>query len=115
MKRLNVYYEKILVGYLTENDKQELCFTYTAEWLQYDRAIALSSNIYLSEKIFYGENVQSFFENLLPEGDILDFISQAVHISSNNVFGLLERFGGDTAGAFSILPEATKPATDSRF
>jgi serine/threonine-protein kinase HipA len=115
MKRLNVYYEKILVGYLTENDKQELCFTYTAEWLQYDRAIALSSNIYLSEKIFYGENVQSFFENLLPEGDILDFISQAVHISSNNVFGLLERFGGDTAGAFSILPEAIKPATDSHY
>jgi len=115
MKRLNVYYEKILVGYLTENDKQVLCFTYTAEWLQYDRAIALSPNIGLSEKIFYGENVQSFFENLLPEGDVLDFISQAVHISSNNVFGLLERFGGDTAGAFSILPEAIKPAADPHY
>jgi len=115
MKSLNVYYENILVGYLTENDKQALCFTYTAEWLQYDRAIALSPNIGLSEKIFYGENVQSFFENLLPEGDVLDFISQAVHISPTNVFGLLERFGGDTAGAFSILPEAIKPATDPHY
>jgi len=100
MKSLNVYYETILVGYLTENDKQELYFTYTAEWLQRDQAIALSPDIYLSEKIFSGEKVESFFENLLPEGDILDFISQAVHISPNNVFGLLERFGGDTAGAF---------------
>jgi len=115
MKSLNVYYETILVGYLTENDMQALCFTYTAEWLQYDQAIALSPDIYLSEAIFSGEKLESFFENLLPEGDILDFISQAVHISPSNVFGLLERFGGDTAGAFSILPEAIKPSAEPHY
>ncbi len=110
MQKLSVYYESTLVGYLSEGDKQELCFSYTNDWLINDVAIALSPDIYLSDQLFSGDVVESFFGNLLPEGDVLDFISQAIHISSNNVFGLLERFGGDTAGAFSILPEGLEPS-----
>jgi len=110
MKKLSVYYESTLVGYLSECDKQELCFSYTNDWLINDVAIALSPDIYLSDQLFSGDVVESFFGNLLPEGDVLDFISQAIHISSSNVFGLLERFGGDTAGAFSILPEGLEPS-----
>jgi len=110
MKRLSVYYESTLVGYLSEDDKQALCFSYTNDWLINNVAIALSPDIYLSDQLFSGDVVESFFGNLLPEGDVLDFISQAMHISSSNVFGLLERFGGDTAGAFSILPEGLEPS-----
>jgi serine/threonine-protein kinase HipA len=57
----------------------------------------------------------SFFENLLPEGDVLEFISKAAQISSTNVFGLLERFGGDTAGAFSLLPEGMLPSDKPHY
>ncbi len=115
MKKLSVYYETTLVGYLSEGDKQALCFSYTNDWLINDTAIALSPDIYLSDQLFSGDVVESFFGNLLPEGDVLDFISQAIHISSSNVFGLLERFGGDTAGAFSILPEGLEPSDTPHY
>jgi serine/threonine-protein kinase HipA len=48
---------------------------------------------------YTGDLVQAYFDNLLPEGSVRDFIARAEHISPTNVFGLLERFGGDTAGA----------------
>ncbi|MCF7972158.1 MAG: type II toxin-antitoxin system HipA family toxin [Methylococcaceae bacterium] len=115
MKKLLVYYASTLVGYLSESDNQELCFSYTNDWLINDAAIALSPDIYLSDQLFSGDVVESFFGNLLPEGDVLDFISQAIHISSSNVFGLLERFGGDTAGAFSILPEGLEPSDTPHY
>jgi len=115
MKNLNVYYEMTLVGQLSENDQQKLCFNYIDDWLKSETAIELSPDLPLSDQHFIGEEVESFFENLLPEGDILDFISQAAHISANNVFGLLECFGGDTAGAFSILPENIKPSDEYHY
>lgn len=115
MSRLNVYHEKTLVGYLGEDDKQGLFFSYSHNWLTNKKAIALSPDLPLCEHLFKGDQVESFFENLLPEGDVLDFISQAEHISSGNIFGLLERFGGDTAGAFSILPEALAPSDEPHY
>ena len=81
----------------------------------YEFATPLSPDIPLSDQAFHGEAVMSFFENLLPEGDVLEFISKAAQISSTNVFGLLERFGGDTAGAFSLLPEAMFPSDKPHY
>ena len=36
-------------------------------------------------------------------------------ISPDNVFALLERFGGDTAGAYPLLPEGERPADEPRY
>ncbi len=115
MKKLNVFHGVTLIGHLSEDDHHQLCFRYTHDWLISDNAIALSPTIDISDQTFSGDEVESFFENLLPEGDVLDFISQTIQISSTNVFALLERFGGDTAGAFSILPEGLKPSDDPHY
>lgn len=115
MRKLNIYHEKTLVGYLSEGDKQSLFFSYSHDWLTNKNAIALSPELPLCDLLFEGDQVESFFENLLPEGDVLDFISQVEHISSGNIFGLLERFGGDIAGAFSILPEQVEPADEPHY
>src|SRR6218665_2639066 len=50
-----------------------------------------------------------------PEGSVRDFIAQAEHISAGNLFGLLERFGGDTARALSLLPQGQPPSADPRY
>ena len=105
MKKLNVFFDGSLVGHLLEGQGGVLSFTYTQDWLKSQFATPLSPDIPLIDQEFHGDSVISFFENLLPEGDVLKFISKAAQISSSNVFGLLERFGGDTAGAFSLLPE----------
>lgn len=113
MNRLSVYLGEQLVGYLHEGDS--LSFNYVQDWLVRPNAISLCPELPLSDSLFSGEVVSSFFENLLPEGDVLDFISKAAQISANNVYGLLERFGGDTAGAFSILPERMQPNDEPHY
>ena len=46
----------------------------------------------------------AFFGNLLPEEDVRTQIALATGISAANDYGLLERFGGDVAGAVTLLP-----------
>lgn len=115
MKRLVLFAGDQLVGYLQENQQYELVFSYAPDWLTNPKAIALSANLPLTEQIFTSDAVTAFFENLLPEGDVLNFISQAAQISQGNIFGLLERFGGDTAGAFSILPDGMEPTGEPHY
>ncbi|MBS3955645.1 MAG: type II toxin-antitoxin system HipA family toxin [Methylomicrobium sp.] len=115
MQRLNVYAGNILVGHLSAGDATGMIFVYAHSWLTHEAATPLSPDIPLSEQKFQGEQVTSFFENLLPEGDVLNFISKAVHISPTNIFGLLERFGGDTAGAFSLLPDGMCPSDEPHY
>lgn len=110
MKKLNVYAEKTIIGHLIEQGNDQLSFRYDSDWLKNNNAIVLSPELALADVLYVGEAVKSFFENLLPEGDVLEFISQTAHISSDNTYGLLERFGGDTAGAFSILPDEMIPS-----
>lgn len=115
MKRLSVYAGEHLVGHLNEDGGNGLSFIYSPDWLANPEAIPLSPELPLAHQVFHGDPVIAFFENLLPEGDVLEFISKAAHISSGNIFGLLERFGGDTAGAFSILPEGMQPSGQPHY
>lgn len=115
MRRLAVFAGDQLVGHLQESQQSELLFNYALNWLSNPKAIALSTNLPLTEQTFTGDAVTAFFENLLPEGDVLTFISQAAQISQGNIFGLLERFGGDTAGAFSILPDGMEPKGEPHY
>lgn len=115
MKQLSIYAGEHLVGHLNEGDANGMSFIYAPNWLANPDAVPLSPELPLADQVFHGDHVSSFFENLLPEGDVLDFISKAAHISSGNIFGLLERFGGDTAGAFSILPEGMLPSDQPHY
>lgn len=115
MKRLAVFAGEQLAGHLQESKQYKLEFSYTPDWLATSDAFALSPSLPLAEQTFSGDAVTAFFENLLPEGDVLNFISQAAQISQGNIFGLLERFGGDTAGAFSILPDGMEPSGEPHY
>jgi serine/threonine-protein kinase HipA len=115
MNRLCVFADGQLVGRLQENERYELEFIYTPDWIAKSDAFALSTSLQLTEQALTGDGVTAYFENLLPEGDVLNFISKAAQISQGNIFGLLERFGGDTAGAFSILPEGMEPTREPHY
>ena len=51
-----------------------------------------------------------FFESLLPEGAQRDAVARVLAVSPDNEFGLLERLGGDVAGAFSLWREGESPS-----
>jgi serine/threonine-protein kinase HipA len=49
--------------------------------------------------------VRAFFAGLLPEAEPRDRIASILGVSGGNDFAILERIGGDCAGAVSLFPE----------
>jgi serine/threonine-protein kinase HipA len=85
---------------------------------EYDEAYnlnGLSLILPVKEKLFEGTEARIFFENLLPEGEQRKIISRATKISSENVFGLLKRFGGECAGAIVITADSNPQVADNEY
>lgn len=92
------------VGVL-EDDGRRLVFSYDAAWLADAGALPLSRQLPLQSEPFEGRSVNVFFGGLLPEADARDQIARNLGISANNDFAMLERIGGECAGAITLLPE----------
>jgi len=94
-----------LVGTLYRSEP--LAFSYSASWLGHAAATPLHLAIPLGEGRIDTPYVAAFFENLLPEGDQRELISLREQVTT--VFGLLSRVGGESAGAYVLLPEGESP------
>ena len=70
-----------------------------------------SMPLYSGELTAPSDNAHRFFANFLPEGDARALAVRHFRVSDDD-FELLRRFGGECAGALSILPEGQQP--DSR-
>lgn len=115
MKQLDVFKGDVLIGYLRQHASSPLEFSYAPEWLAQADAVALSAELPLRPEKHEGLAVANYFDNLLPEGGVRQFVAQATQVSTDNVFGLMERFGGDTAGALSLLPQGQRPSGAPRY
>ena len=114
MSKLIVYFQEKVVGQLTFDKEERLSFQYEKTWLTFKDRFPLSLALGLEEKIHGHIETKSFFENLLPEGEIKDLLEAHGKSSIKSEFGFLQEFGGDCAGAFKILPEKTKLTKASR-
>lgn len=110
---LTVVHSRGLVGSLRQTDAT-LEFTYASAWLADPTAFPLSQRLALQEHPWRGDEVVYFFANLLPEGPVLDSLLQLRHLPRGNVYRLLEAFGTECAGAFSILPEGASDLPPER-
>ena len=61
----------------------------------------------ISKQTFDNKITLSFFENLLPEGDVRDILERDHNIHSS--FEFLEHFGRDCAGAIIITANDSPP------
>jgi len=97
IKSLNVYLRGKKVGELTQNELAQISF-------QYDKSATqpLSVRMPIRDEIYGHIHAYSFFENLIPEGDALKVIAQKLHVSENNIFSILDKLGGDCAGAVAL-------------
>ena len=85
-----------------------LSFTYDPTWIAVG-GHPLSQSLPLSGD-FGAAQVEAFFGGLLPEGPPRQLLARQLGVSAGNDYGLLERLGGDTAGAVSLLaPGASIP------
>ena len=116
-RALDIWWDGRIVGQLTQNRHGELGFVYTADWLGREGALALSASLPKRAEPFSRRECRPFFGGLLPEESQRDAAAQALGVSRDNDFALLDRLGGDVAGALQLLPpgEAPKaPASDQR-
>jgi serine/threonine-protein kinase HipA len=116
MKRfLDVWWDGRVVGQLTQNEHGELGFAYAPAWLDDTSTPPLSVSLPKRERAFTRRECRPFFGGLLPEEDQRDAVAQALGVSSANDFSLLDRLGGDVAGAIQLLPPGVRPLPpDSR-
>ncbi len=101
---LLVRIDDVVVGRLWLDEKRRFSFQYEKEWLEGSK-IPLSLSLPLRTDPYLDDESHPFFANLLPEEKIRAVIARNLGISLNNDFGLLERIGGDCAGAVSLFQE----------
>ena len=102
--RLDVYFGAERVG--TVHDASTLAFEYAAAWLERAEPMAVAA-IPLQPGRQDSVAVQAFFENLLPEGELRDYL--AAQRKASTLFSLLLEVAGDTAGGFVIVPGGEMP------
>lgn len=106
---LDVYLWDQLVGRLWLDEKRRFVFQYNAAWIKRKGAIPLSIHLPLKTDLYSDDLSRSFFSNLLPEAAIKQVIARSLQISVSNDFAMLNRIGGECAGAVSVLPSGSVP------
>lgn len=101
---LLVQIDETVVGRLWLDDRKHFCFQYDTAWLTTSQ-IPLSLSLPLRTEPYLDDECHPFFANLLPEEKIRVVIARNLGLSLNNDYGLLEKIGGDCAGAVSLYPE----------
>jgi serine/threonine-protein kinase HipA len=98
-----VYYRDKKAGFIKKTeDGYE--FEYDPVYLNDTDAKPISLTIPLAQKKYFSDRLFPFFENLLPEGFLLDMTVAKLKIDKNDKFNILLHVGKDTVGAVSIEP-----------
>jgi len=103
-KTLDVYLHNKLAGYLTQDDDGQMLFQYAQSLIETSEAVPLSQSLPLRKNIFTRTECRGFFAGILPEGNKRDIIARNLGISARNDFAMLERIGGECAGAITFTP-----------
>ena len=107
---LDIWWDERLVGRLTQPRPGTLEFTYAEDWLRDDRTPALSASLPKRAELYSRRECRPFFAGLLPEEIQRDRVARSLGVSPLNDFALLDRLGGDVAGALQLLPSGESPA-----
>ncbi|KRD66001.1 type II toxin-antitoxin system HipA family toxin [Ensifer sp. Root278] len=110
MKRvLNVWWDGRIVGQFSQDRHGDIGFAYAEAWLDDESTLPLSASLPKRPQRFSRRECRPFFGGLLPEESQRLVAAQALGVSPANDFALLDRLGGDVAGALQFLPEDQEP------
>lgn len=113
MSSLAVYLHGERVGLLEQKEGELLQFTYDSAWLAKSGVSPLSHSLPLQSEAFPAKKARPFFAGLLPEEEPRKIVAKILGISEANDFAMLERIGGECAGAVQLLPAETNPTEQS--
>ena len=93
-------------------------FTYDETWLHSSqfRPLSLSLPTGLGSAVLSGDAVESWFDNLLPDSEVIRRRAQTrFQTASTSAFDLLAAVGRDCAGAVQLLPPDQEPSGFDRI
>jgi HipA-like protein len=93
------------VGSLSESGRT-VTFQYDPAWLANGDAVPVSLTLPLRSEPYVTEGLHPYFENLLPEGWLLEIATTKLKIGKDDAFGLLVATCADCIGAVEIVPAA---------
>jgi HipA-like protein len=79
-------------------------FRYDRAWVARKDALPISLTLPLREEAYESRGLLPFFENLLPEGWLLELSTAKLKISKDDAFGLLLATCADCIGAVEVRP-----------
>ncbi len=105
---LYVYMNGISVGKLIHESTGQLIFTYDHDWLNWKNSRPISLSMPLTEISYKGYVVDCYFDNLLPDSELIrERIQSRFNAPSKKCFDLLSFIGGDCVGALQVLTQPT--------
>jgi serine/threonine-protein kinase HipA len=110
MKRLAVWRDQLLLGYLTGTGST-IRFRYETEVVDQfglGRPI-ISMSLPTSASAYSDRQCRPFFDGLLPEGQARRIIAYDLAIPEADTFAMLAVLGRECAGALAVLPEGEEP------
>jgi serine/threonine-protein kinase HipA len=104
-RRLDVYLHRHLAGKLIQNQNGALAFAYAGSWLENAASLPLSHSLPLRKQRFSARECRGYFAGILPEENKRTLIAKNLGISPRNDFAMLEKIGGECAGAVTFIVE----------
>jgi serine/threonine-protein kinase HipA len=92
------------VGRIDETDAGTR-FRYDDAWLRREGALPISQTMPLRQEPYEAPGLLPYFENLLPEGWLLELSTAKLKISKDDAFGLLLATCADCIGAVEVVPD----------
>jgi serine/threonine-protein kinase HipA len=108
-RAISVYLDQRQVGQLVQDDGGQMLFRYAPGWLESAGSFPISHSLPLREEKFKQKECRGFFGGILPEETNRKTIARILQISDKNDFAMLERIGGECAGALTFVPEGEPP------
>jgi serine/threonine-protein kinase HipA len=113
---LAVYLHEELAGHLIQDDGGQMSFEYLESWLAKPSAAALSQSLTLRKERFPAKECRGFFGGILPEESKREIVARNLGISARNDYAMLERIGGECAGAVTFIPAGQEfPKRDHHY
>lgn len=92
------------VGHLRETQAGTE-FVYDPRWLRDPDAVPISLTMPLREEPYLSAGLHPFFENLLPEGWLLELSVRKLKLSKDDPFAILLATCADCVGAVEVVPD----------
>ncbi len=101
-RRGQIRIDGVDVGILSESEEGHI-FAYSSEWLATPDARPISLTMPIRSEPYASKNLHPYFQNLLPEGWLLELATKKLKVPKDDAFGLLLATCADCIGAVEII------------